>query len=70
MKSFNRTIVELKFLVVVEKVKMVFTFNRTIVELKFRFCWAPNRVAVAFNRTIVELKFNWHKEAKRELPRF
>ena len=56
-RSFNRTIVELKFSPIVAIEKACFTFNRTIVELKLAFASLYTCHALSFNRTIVELKF-------------
>ncbi|BBD45983.1 Hypothetical protein PEIBARAKI_5976 [Petrimonas sp. IBARAKI] len=57
--TFNRTIVELKFLDMGKIGIKVQTFNRTIVELKFM---SKMNFAIAlrtFNRTIVELKYQY-----------
>ena len=57
--SFNRTIMELKFVILSYFLFCFFAFNRTIMELKCIIVAADAAVPVTFNRTIMELKFFW-----------
>ena len=54
--TFNRTIVELKPLTLLQPSVAAETFNRTIVELKHEGVIIFCSIKVPFNRTIVELK--------------
>ena len=56
ISPFNRTIVELKCLILNTTMVVLLTFNRTIVELKCLILNTTMVVLLTFNRTIVELK--------------
>ena len=57
LRTFNRTIVELKYTIFSLHTVQFLAFNRTIVELKFFWLYCANERVSSFNRTIVELKF-------------
>ena len=54
--AFNRTILELKLMLICGISKMSITFNRTILELKLRSKLIGLVQKRTFNRTILELK--------------
>ena len=56
LRSFNRTIVELKCYHFKDQTDSKNAFNRTIVELKYRNAALSITPSLSFNRTIVELK--------------
>ena len=55
-KSFNRTILELKFQRFRNSINGVYSFNRTILELK-SVTGRRSSALSTFNRTILELKY-------------
>ena len=56
LRSFNRTIIELKHPQRDWLKRSKYSFNRTIIELKLRGYLRPHEFGRSFNRTIIELK--------------